>query len=145
MRPTVVILAAGLGTRMKSALPKALHPLGNKPLILHVLDAASGIDPERTVLVLGHHADLVRQAVEGFAVEVVMQDRQLGTGHAVRQAAEAIAAATGPVMVLCADTPLLTTGTLRALAEIHAKRKAAVRRTCTMSRSMASLRRTPAS
>jgi len=126
MRPTVVILAAGLGTRMKSALPKALHPLGGRPLLLHVLDAVSGIDPERTVLVLGHHAGLVREAVEGFDLEVVMQDRQLGTGHAVRQASDAIAAATGPVMVLCADTPLLTAATLRALAGTHAKRKAAV-------------------
>ena len=97
MRPTVVILAAGLGTRMKSALPKALHRLGGKPLILHVLEAVTGLEPERTVLVLGHHAAQVRQAVEGFAVETVMQERQLGTGHAVRQASEAIATATGPV------------------------------------------------
>lgn len=126
MRPTVIILAAGLGTRMRSALPKALHPLGGKPLILHVLDAVMGLEPERTVLVLGHHATQVRQAVEGFNLEVVMQERQLGTGHAVRQASEAIAKAGGPVMVLCADTPLLTVETLRGMAGVHEKCKAAV-------------------
>jgi bifunctional UDP-N-acetylglucosamine pyrophosphorylase/glucosamine-1-phosphate N-acetyltransferase len=126
MKPTVVILAAGLGTRMKSALPKALHPLAGKPLLLHVLDAVAGIVPERTVLVAGHQADLVRAAAAGYDVEIVLQEQQLGTGHAVRQASGAIAAAQGPVMVLCADTPLLTPATLLSLAGRHAKRRAAV-------------------
>jgi bifunctional UDP-N-acetylglucosamine pyrophosphorylase/glucosamine-1-phosphate N-acetyltransferase len=126
MNPTVIILAAGLGTRMKSDLPKALHLLGGKPLLRHVLDASTGIAPERTVVVIGHQADLVRAAVEGCDVEITVQEEQLGTGHAVRQAADAIRSARGPVMVLCADTPLLTTATLRSLVERHAKRKAAV-------------------
>jgi bifunctional UDP-N-acetylglucosamine pyrophosphorylase/glucosamine-1-phosphate N-acetyltransferase len=111
---------------MKSSLPKALHPLAGRPLLLHVLDAAAGIAPERMVLVVGHQADLVRAAVEGYPVEMVVQEQQLGTGHAVRQASGAIAAARGPVMVLCADTPLITPATLRALADRHARRKAAV-------------------
>ncbi|MDA8098241.1 MAG: bifunctional UDP-N-acetylglucosamine diphosphorylase/glucosamine-1-phosphate N-acetyltransferase GlmU [Nitrospiraceae bacterium] len=126
MRPTVIILAAGLGTRMKSSLAKALHPVAGKPMLLHVLDAVGGTDPERTVVVLGHQADRVRQALAGYPVETVLQEQQLGTGHAVRQAAGAIAAATGPVMVLCADTPLLSAATLRSLLDVHGKKKAAI-------------------
>ena len=126
MRPTVVILAAGLGTRMRSALPKALHPLGGKPLVRHVLDAVAGIDPARTVLVLGYQAERVQQAVEGYPVDIVLQAEQLGTGHAVRQASDTIAKADGPVLVLCADTPLLSPGTLQALVETHGKKRAAV-------------------
>jgi bifunctional UDP-N-acetylglucosamine pyrophosphorylase/glucosamine-1-phosphate N-acetyltransferase len=126
MRPTVVILAAGLGTRMRSALPKALHPLAGKPLVRHVLDTVRSMGPARTVLVVGHQADRVRQAVAGYDVEVVLQAEQLGTGHAVRQASAAIERAEGPVVVLCADTPLLTPDTLRGLIEAHQKKRAAV-------------------
>lgn len=126
MRPTIVILAAGLGTRMKSSLAKALHPLAGRPMIQHVLKAAAACDPEKIVLVLGHQADAVKAAVGEYAVEIVLQAEQLGTGHAVRQAKAAIAAARGPVMILCADTPLLTAGTLRLLAELHHKKRSAV-------------------
>lgn len=126
MKPTVIILAAGLGTRMRSALPKALHLLAGKPLVRHVLDAVKGMGTERTVLILGHQADLVRRSLDGDDVDVVLQERQLGTGHAVRQASEAIARAEGPVMVLCADTPLLTMESLRMMVETHATKRAAV-------------------
>ena len=126
MRPTVIILAAGLGTRMRSALPKALHRLAGKELIRHVLDAVMPLGPGTTAVVLGHQADRVRQAMIGYAVEVVHQAEQLGTGHAVRQAADIIAAAEGPVVVLCADTPLLTPGTLISLVEAHSRARAAV-------------------
>ena len=126
MRPTVIILAAGLGTRMRSALPKALHLLAGKALIRHVLDAVKLIGPGKTAVVLGHQADRVREAMDGYAVEIVHQAEQLGTGHAVRQAVDIIAAAEGPVVVLCADTPLLTPGTLISLIEAHSRAKAAV-------------------
>ncbi len=126
MSPTVIVLAAGLGTRMKSGMSNALHPLAGQPLIAHVLEAVAGMETERVILVLGHQADLVRKAVEGYDVEVVMQEQQLGTGHAVRQAAAAIEQAKGPVMVLCADTPLLRPATLQMLAGSHAKKRAAV-------------------
>ncbi len=126
MKPVVVILAAGLGTRMKSSLAKALHPLAGMPLIRHVLNAVSGLDPEKVVLVLGHQADKVRNAVIDYGAEIVLQTEQLGTGHAVRQAKESLAGATGPVLVLCADTPLLTSGTLRSAIELHRKSRAAV-------------------
>ncbi len=126
MKPTVVILAAGLGTRMKSATAKALHPVAGLPMARHVLSAAEGIGPEKTVLVLGHQADRVREALGDAGVEFVFQAEQLGTGHAVMQAREAIAAAGGPVMILCADTPLLTKETLGAVLELHRKSRAAV-------------------
>ncbi|HEY6010531.1 MAG TPA: NTP transferase domain-containing protein, partial [Nitrospirota bacterium] len=126
MRPTIVVLAAGLGTRMKSGLAKALHPLAGKPLIQHVLNAAAETGPEKIVLVLGHQADKVRSAVESFRTEIVLQAEQLGTGHAVRQAEDAIAAASGPVLILCADTPLLTGKTLSDVLEVHRKSRAAI-------------------
>lgn len=126
MKPTVVILAAGLGTRMKSGLAKALHPVAGRPLIQHVLNAALGVDPEKIVLVLGHQADRVRTAVEEFKPEIVLQYEQLGTGHAVQQARESLAGVSGPILVLCADTPLLRTATLMAVLDLHAKSKAAV-------------------
>ncbi len=126
MKPTVVILAAGLGTRMKSGLAKALHPVAGRPLIQHVLNAASELDPDKIVLVLGHQADRVKNAVSEYRTEIVLQAEQLGTGHAVQQARAAIDAAAGPVMILCADTPLLTSRTLKSAVELHLKSRAAV-------------------
>jgi bifunctional UDP-N-acetylglucosamine pyrophosphorylase/glucosamine-1-phosphate N-acetyltransferase len=126
MKPTVVILAAGLGTRMKSDLAKALHPLAGRPLVQYVLEAAAGVGPEKIVLVLGHQADKVRSAVGRLRLEIVLQAEQLGTGHAVQQAGEAISRGTGPVLVLCADTPLVTTKTLQDLIELHQKSRAAM-------------------
>lgn len=126
MKPTVVILAAGLGTRMKSGLAKALHPLAGHPLIRHILRVAADMDPEKIVLVLGHQADQVKSAADDFQVETVLQTEQLGTGHAVQQAVEAIATASGPIVVLCADTPLLTGSTLKAVIDHHRKSRAAV-------------------
>ncbi|MDA8424489.1 MAG: bifunctional UDP-N-acetylglucosamine diphosphorylase/glucosamine-1-phosphate N-acetyltransferase GlmU [Nitrospiraceae bacterium] len=126
MKPTIVILAAGLGTRMKSSIAKALHPLAGQPLIRHVLNAAFGTDPEQVVLVLGHQADKVRNAIADSRVRIVLQAEQLGTGHAVQQAVEAISSSPGPIMILCADTPLLTTNTLKEVLALHEKSRAAV-------------------
>ncbi len=126
MRLTIIVLAAGMGTRMRSAAPKVLHLLAGKPLIRHVLDAVAPLGPEKTILVLGHQADRVRSVVEGYDIEVVHQAEQRGTGHAVRQAVGVIASAQGPVMVLCADTPLLAPETLMSLADAHSGSGAAV-------------------
>lgn len=126
MQPIVVILAAGLGTRMKSGLTKALHPAAELPLVQHVLNAAAGLEPEKIVLVLGHQADRVRTAVATSGADIVIQTEQLGTGHAVQQAREALAGASGPVMILCADTPLITTATLLSVADRHRTSRAAV-------------------
>ncbi len=126
MKPTVVVLAAGLGTRMKSGLAKALHLLAGRPLIQHVLDAAAGVGPEKIILVLGHQADKVRSAVGDRRPEIVLQAEQLGTGHAMQQTAETISKGAGPVLVLCADTPLVTGKTLKDVIELHEQSRAAV-------------------
>jgi bifunctional UDP-N-acetylglucosamine pyrophosphorylase/glucosamine-1-phosphate N-acetyltransferase len=126
MNPTVVILAAGLGTRMRSDLAKALHELAGRPLIQHVLNAAAGVEPEKIILVLGHQADKVRSAVREFRPEIVLQAEQLGTGHAVQQAMEAISTGAGPVLVLCADTPLITSKTLQDVVDLHQKSRATI-------------------
>jgi bifunctional UDP-N-acetylglucosamine pyrophosphorylase/glucosamine-1-phosphate N-acetyltransferase len=126
MKPTVLILAAGLGTRMKSDVAKALHEVAGRPLIQHVLKAATGLYPEKIVLVLGHQADKVRGAVSEFRPQIVLQTEQLGTGHAVQQAAEAISSGSGPVLVLCADTPLITSKTLQDVIDLHRKSSATI-------------------
>ena len=83
---TAIILAAGKGTRMKSKFPKVLHKVGGRPMLQHVLDAADGAGCTRQVVIIGHEAELVREMV-GSQAEVVLQAEQLGTGHAVLQAA----------------------------------------------------------
>lgn len=114
-----VILAAGHGTRMKSALPKMLHPAAGRPLLEHVLRAVRPLDPARTLVVVGHGAERVRERFAGAGVSFVLQERQLGTGDALRAALPALAGHGGDVMVLTGDSPLLTTKTLAALWEGH--------------------------
>lgn len=113
-----VILAAGKGTRMKSALPKVLHEVGGKPMVQHVLDAAKKAGAKRNVVVVGFGSELVQSAV-GAQAEVVVQAEQLGTGHAVLQAEDLLANEHGTVMVLCGDTPLLTGGLVKKLYDAH--------------------------
>ncbi len=113
-----VVLAAGMGTRMKSRLPKVLHPLAGVPLVAHVLRALAPLTPARTVLVVGHGGDRV-QAALGPAYTYVTQEPQQGTGHAVLQAQAALADHHGPVLVLYGDTPLLQSATLTALVARH--------------------------
>src|SRR5690606_35155315 len=86
MTLAVVILAAGKGTRMKSALPKVLHPLAGKPMLGHVVDAARALDAARITVVYGHGGEAVPQAIAGDDLEWALQAEQLGTGHAVAQA-----------------------------------------------------------
>ncbi|MFM7274521.1 MAG: NTP transferase domain-containing protein, partial [Gammaproteobacteria bacterium] len=88
----VVILAAGQGTRMKSALPKVLHPLAGRPLLQHVIDAANTLSPDGLHVVIGHGADRVRSGVSADGAHWVLQAEQLGTGHAVQQAAPGLGA-----------------------------------------------------
>ena len=115
-----VILAAGKGTRMKSALPKVLHKVCGKEMVRHVLDAAEAVGSKRNIVVVGFGAEAVRKALGG-AAEVVVQEEQLGTGHAVLQAEPLLRDAKGTVMVLCGDTPLLTAGLLQKLCAEHEK------------------------
>lgn len=102
----VVVLAAGLGTRMKSTLPKVMHPVAGRPMISHLLDTVSALQPERVVVVIGPGMDVVAAAVAPHST-VVQADR-LGTGHAVAQARAALDGFRGTVLVLYGDTPLIT-------------------------------------
>ena len=125
MQETVaVILAAGKGTRMKSALPKVLHAVGGQSMLRHVMTAAEQAGAKRTIVVVGFGGDQV-QAEIGAAAEYVLQAEQLGTGHAMMQAQPALAGYTGTVLLLCGDTPLLTGNTLQQLVAAHQQSGAA--------------------
>ena len=117
MALNVVIMAAGKGTRMKSALPKVLHRLAGKPLLQHVLGAAAGLGPSHTVVITGHGADEVEAASAASGAVFVRQMPQLGTGHAVQQAVPALDPAHGITLVLNGDVPLITTATAAALVQ----------------------------
>ena len=128
---TVLILAAGLGTRMKSTRAKVLHQLGGRPLIAHVLRTAARLDPDRIVVVLGHQADEVKSAsIDALAglpeqerLEFVLQSEQRGTGHAVLCAQETLSRSDGDVLVVYGDVPRVRTETLRALVEMHSQQE----------------------
>jgi bifunctional UDP-N-acetylglucosamine pyrophosphorylase/glucosamine-1-phosphate N-acetyltransferase len=122
----VIILAAGKGTRMKSGLTKVLHPLAGAPLLSYSLQLARSLQPKKLVVVVGAQQDVVREKFQAADLIFVHQKEQLGTGHAVICAAEALRDYQGRVLILCADVPLLTEGTVRRLLESHEARKAAV-------------------
>ena len=109
----VIILAAGKGTRMRSALPKVLHPLAGKPLVQHVIDTARRLRPKELIVVAGHGADRLRAAVTDPDVQWVIQQEQLGTGHAVQVAMPAVTAEN--VLILYGDVPLISARTLETL------------------------------
>jgi bifunctional UDP-N-acetylglucosamine pyrophosphorylase/glucosamine-1-phosphate N-acetyltransferase len=110
----IVILAAGQGKRMRSNTPKILHHLAGKPMLTHVVETAQQLRPEKIHVVYGKGAKLIRDALPDLQVNWVLQDQQLGTGHAVMQALPAIPP-DSPVLVLSADVPLIRTETLTAL------------------------------
>lgn len=110
----VVVLAAGKGTRMKSSLPKVLHPVCGKPMLEHILDMLAEIGPERVIVVVGHEAEAVEALCAGRA-QVACQREQLGTGHAVMAAAPLLQDFQGTVLVLPGDAPLLTAETAAGL------------------------------
>ena len=112
----VVILAAGMGKRMHSALPKVLHPLAGRPLLSHVIDTARTLNPTRLVVVIGHGGDQVREAVGAPDVQFATQAQQLGTGHALQQALPMIDPSV-PTLVLYGDVPLTRASTLKRLAD----------------------------
>ena len=115
-----VILAAGLGKRMKSGVVKVLHPLRGKPLLKYVVDAARGAGIARIIVVIGHQADAVKEAM-GDGLDYAVQVQQLGTGHAVMQAEALLKDFEGDVIVLYGDTPFLTPELLTNLADCHAR------------------------
>jgi bifunctional UDP-N-acetylglucosamine pyrophosphorylase/glucosamine-1-phosphate N-acetyltransferase len=123
MPTALILLAAGLGTRMNSDLPKVLHEVGSAPLLAHALRSAWPLEPERVVVVAGHGAEAVGKAVQvwHFSAEVVIQAEQKGTAHAVAQAAPALAGFSGDAVVLYGDTPFIRPETLQAMAEARAR------------------------
>ena len=127
--PTAVcLLAAGKGTRMRSDLPKVLHKIAGLPMLGHALNSAQGCEPSRAVIVTGHQSDRVADAAKALSpgAVCVKQEPQLGTGHAVLQAKEALADFKGDVFILFADTPLIRSETLVAMAEARSKGAAVV-------------------
>jgi len=121
-KTSIVILAAGQSTRMKSELPKVLHHLAGKPMVQYAVESAAELTSEKPLLVVGYGADEVRRVV-GDHVIYVEQREQLGTGHALLQASPLLEGRSETVAVCYADMPLLSTDTLRRLVELHAENK----------------------
>ena len=117
-----IILAAGKGTRMKSDLPKVLHKVAGISMLEHVFRSVSAIDPEKTVTVVGHKAELVEQVLAG-QTDFVRQTEQLGTGHAVMMAEPVLENLTGQTLVIAGDTPLITGESLKNLIDFHINHK----------------------
>jgi bifunctional UDP-N-acetylglucosamine pyrophosphorylase/glucosamine-1-phosphate N-acetyltransferase len=128
MPVAVIVLAAGQGTRMNSDLPKVLHPLAGAPLIAHALAAARAVEPERIVVVTGTGADEVAAVARAIDpdIRVVQQPEQLGTGHAVLQAAPTLDGFEGDAIVLYGDTPFVRPETLRTMLDARAAGAAVV-------------------
>jgi bifunctional UDP-N-acetylglucosamine pyrophosphorylase/glucosamine-1-phosphate N-acetyltransferase len=125
-----VVLAAGLGTRMRSRRAKVLHELGGRPMLTYPLAAVAGLGPERVAVVVGHQADGVRRVAEGVPglgnLRTVLQAEQRGTGHAVACATDAFAGFAGDVLIVYGDVPRIRTATLRRLVEAHREAGAAL-------------------
>jgi bifunctional UDP-N-acetylglucosamine pyrophosphorylase/glucosamine-1-phosphate N-acetyltransferase len=129
----VIVLAAGEGTRMRSAVPKVLHPLAGRPLVEHAVRAAAGLAPEHLAIVVGHGRDAVVAHLQALAaalnrpIETPLQSEQLGTGHAVSCGLDALPAElAGTVLVSYGDVPLLDTATLAGLLDAHHRARHAV-------------------
>ncbi|MBL4613092.1 MAG: bifunctional UDP-N-acetylglucosamine diphosphorylase/glucosamine-1-phosphate N-acetyltransferase GlmU [Emcibacter sp.] len=115
----VVILAAGKGTRMKSKLHKVLHPLGGRPMLHHLMDTLNILAPSRTVIVVGAGKEQVENSV-GNDAEIVVQEPQLGTGHAVQVTGDKLRGFSGNVLILYGDVPMLSAATLQKLLDVRA-------------------------
>ena len=123
---SVIVLAAGKGTRMKSEKAKVLHEVFYAPMIHHVLAATLPLRPMQTVVIIGHQKAAVAEVLQSFALTCVVQEEQLGTGHAVLIAEKIITAAADTVMILCGDTPLIQAATLIEMYDRHRHHQAAL-------------------
>jgi len=110
-----IVLAAGKGTRMKSDLHKVLHPIAGRPMLMHLLASLEELAPERTVVVVGSGREQLEKALAGRGIDLVVQDPQLGTGHAVQQAEAVLAGFDGDVLILYGDVPFVSAATMRRL------------------------------
>ncbi|GAB4369205.1 MAG: bifunctional UDP-N-acetylglucosamine diphosphorylase/glucosamine-1-phosphate N-acetyltransferase GlmU [Deltaproteobacteria bacterium] len=120
-----VVLAAGKGKRMRSALPKVAHPVGGRPMLWHVLRAARSAGIREIVVVLGHGREALRETVDAFGAKTAIQEAQRGTGDAARVGLAEVSKGAREVAVLCGDAPLLRPATLRSLLSARRRRKAA--------------------
>lgn len=112
-----IVLAAGQGTRMKSDIHKVLHPIAGRPMLHHLLASVDALAPARTVVVVGAGREQIEASLAGQAVRFAVQSEQLGTGHAVRQAEDALAGFDGDVLILYGDVPLVGEATMRGMIE----------------------------
>lgn len=119
-----LILAAGLGTRMKSSKAKVLHEVLFKPMIIHVLDTVKTLNPDQTYVVLGHQREKVAELISSYRVKNIIQDEQLGTGHAVLCAENELLAAGGTVLIVNGDVPLIKADSLRDMLTFHREKGA---------------------
>ncbi len=125
MALAIIIMAAGKGTRMQSELPKVLHQANGRPILDYVLDTASSLDPAKTLLIVGHQADLVKAAAARYRVSTALQEPQLGTGHAVMQAEALLGDFEGEILILSGDAPLVKAETLHKLIAFHRSKNGA--------------------
>lgn len=123
---TAVILAAGQGTRMKSGHPKVLHQILGRPMIAYLLDTLINLGISDILVVVGYQAEKVQEALSEYRVRFVVQEPQLGTGHAVQVAMAAVPQEAQEVMVLCGDAPLISAESIGALHQLHKNHRAAV-------------------
>ena len=128
MALSVLILAAGKGTRMNSSNPKVIHPILNKPMINYVLDSVQNLKPKKTYMVVGYKKQLIEKAVSesNYSVEYIHQKQQHGTGHAVRISENAMAGFKGNVLILSGDCPGISSATLKRLVKKHSESKSAI-------------------
>ena len=116
----VVVLAAGQGTRMKSSLPKVLHPIAGRPMVERVLETANALDPNTITLIVGHRSEVIRDRLgKNQNLRFALQEPQLGTAHALQQAESLLAGRSGSLILLSGDVPLLSPNTLKRLLETH--------------------------
>ena len=129
MTLSIIVMAAGKGTRMKSELPKVLHPIAGRPMIHFVIDTALSLNPAKVVVIVGHLAESVKESIhqdfQSAVLSYALQAPQLGTGHAVMQAQKPLEGLDGHVIVLSGDVPLTAAETLQTLLDTHIAQKAA--------------------
>lgn len=116
---SVIILAAGKGTRMKSTKAKVLHPVFEQPMAVHVIDSANSLRPLQTIVVIGHQKEAVEQTLSSFGCDFAVQHQQNGTAHAVLAAESSITQKVEAVLILCGDTPLISSKTLEEFYQSH--------------------------
>lgn len=126
MKSGAIVLAAGKGTRMKSALAKVLHPVFHKPMVGHVIETLRSMELEQTIAVVGHQRQAVAGYLASYQVDFVEQKEQLGTGHAVLVCQNHVAAGLDTILILCGDTPLLSAQTLQGLLDQHEEQQASL-------------------